>query len=82
MMNFDDTFETDVPTTIIYSENDPTFTNPLKTAERIARHISNKEVEIIPVYEGGHAALVESPEKYNDVIEQAVAKKFPLRKKE
>jgi pimeloyl-ACP methyl ester carboxylesterase len=52
----------DIKTTVIYSKNDPTFTDPEKNAKSIK--IRHSSASLIELDDSGHAALVENPETY------------------
>ena len=65
--------KTNIPSSIIYSNNDEFFWKPKKTAENIGENIA-AEKEIYEVEKWGHIAFVELPEQYDPIIEKVLEK--------
>ena len=67
------TTQIDIPSSIIYSNNDEFYSEPKSGAENITKNIT-AENKIYEVDKWWHIALVELPEQYNPVIEKILEK--------
>ncbi|MDD4151659.1 MAG: hypothetical protein PHR68_03525 [Candidatus Gracilibacteria bacterium] len=66
--------DNEIKTFSIYSSNDPTFNNPKENAQKVLQGKNNGK--LIEIKDGGHAALVEQPKKYDKEIKKILFEIF------
>ncbi|EKE27301.1 MAG: hypothetical protein ACD_3C00225G0004 [uncultured bacterium (gcode 4)] len=64
----------EIETAILYSENDQTFDDPKQNALCLQK--MHKKSILVNLWKAGHAALVERPEKYNEVLRKLLEDKW------